>query len=365
MRHAIRQFWLALLVPGILLGQSLPSVASVRRTVDSLGAAFVASKAAPSVAIAVVRGNDTITLRAWGNADLENGVAASAGSVYRVGSVTKQFTSAAVMQLVDSGAVDLDAPIGRYLPTVPAAWSGVLVRQLLNHTAGIPSYTDLGDPWFRRFGEEMTPDTLVALTGSQPLRFPPGTKWEYSNSGYVLLGMLIEKMTGHSWADEIRTRFAEPLGLTDTQNCLTGPIIPRRAHGYQKTPQGWENSVFLDMSQPYAAGAICSTLGDLVRWNRALHKGKVVSKASYTRMITPEGAAESGALAYGFGLGRARMGEWEVITHGGGIPGFATANAWVPAAELSITVLANAGGAPTDALLREIARASVGGPTKP
>jgi D-alanyl-D-alanine carboxypeptidase len=359
-RPAIRHLWLTLLVPATLLGQSLPSAARVRHVVDSLGDAFVASNSAPSVAIAVVRGNDTITLRAWGKADLENGVAATAASVYRLGSITKQFTAAAVLQLVDGGLVELDAPIRRYLPTVPAAWGAAQVRQLLNHTGGIPSYTDLGDPWYRRFGEAMTPDTLVALTGGQPLRFLPGTKWEYSNSGYVLLGMLVEKVSGHPWAEEIQTRFSGPLGLTDTQNCLTGPVIPRRVHGYQETPSGWENSVFLDMSQPYAAGALCSTLGDLVRWNRALHTGKVVSKASYAQMITPEGAAKSGALAYGFGLGRGRIGEWEMITHGGGIPGFATANAWIPAAELSITVLANAGGAPTDALLKAIAGAALG-----
>lgn len=190
--------------------------------------------------------------------------------------------------------------------------------------------------------------------------FAPGSKWKYDNTGYVILGMLIEKITGHSWAVDIQERFAKPLGLSDTRNCLTTPLIARRAQGYDPSGSGWANSTFLHMSQPYSAGALCSTIGDLVRWNRALHTGKVVSAASYTLMTMPEGAAKAGALAYGFGLGRAMMGERVVITHGGGIPGFITANAWIPSLELSITVLTNSGGAKPDDLMRQLARAAAG-----
>ncbi len=353
---------IALLLAPPLAAQTLPKPATVHRIADSLAAAFVTSGGAPSVAVAMVRGTDTLAFGAWGKADLENNVAATTRSVYRIGSVTKQFTAAAVMQLVEQGQVMLDDSIGRQLPMLPPAWRGVTVRQLLNHTSGIPSYTDLGEPWFRRFAEEMTPDTLVALTAAKPLDFAPGTKWQYNNSGYVILGMLIEKTTGHSWATDIHERFAVPLGLDDTQECLTTPIIYRRVHGYEKEKSTWVNTVFLHMSQPYAAGSLCSTIGDLTKWNAALHGGKVVSAASYEMMTTPNGAAATGALPYGFGLGRVMMGDRVVITHGGGIPGFITSNAWIPSLKLSITVLTNSGSAKPDDLMRMLARAAVGAP---
>jgi CubicO group peptidase (beta-lactamase class C family) len=172
--------------------------------------------------------------------------------------------------------------------------------------------------------------------------------------------MLIEKITGHSWGTDIAERFAKPLGLEDTRDCLATPIIPRRARGYEASGNAWINTPYLAMSQPYAAGAMCSTIGDLTKWNRALNTGRVVSAASYALMTTPEGAAA--ASHYGFGMARDTIGGRPVITHGGGINGFATGNAWVPAAELSITVLANSGSAPSDDLVKQLARAALGVP---
>src|SRR5204863_3588263 len=134
-------------------------------------------------------------------------------TVYRIGSVTKQFTSSTVMQLVQSGQVSLDSSIGHYLPTLPQGWRSVSIRQLLNHTSGIPSYTDVGPRWVRRWGEEMSPDTIVAITANDPMWFPAGSDWRYDNSGYVVLGMLVEKISGRSWGNDLQERFAKPLGL--------------------------------------------------------------------------------------------------------------------------------------------------------
>lgn len=334
-------------------------MAAVARIADSLAQAFIVHES-PSVAIALVRGRDTITLKAWGKADLEQEVAATPRSVYRIGSVTKQFTSAAVMQLVEQGKVKLDDSIATYLPTLPVAWRPVTVRQLLNHTSGIPSYTGIGAAWQRRWGEEMNPDTLVALTANMPMWFAPGTNWRYDNSGYVVLGMLIEKITGHPWGTDIAERFSKPLGLEDTRDCLVTPIIPRRARGYDPSGDKWINTTYLAMSQPYSAGAMCSTVGDLAKWNRALNTGHVVSAASYALMTTPEGAASSSH--YGFGLAKDTIAGRPMIAHGGGINGFSTGNAWVPSAELSITVLANSSAARSDELVKQLARAALGAP---
>ena len=352
--------FLSLLLPAVLVAQALPPAAAVARVADSLAQAFIAERGAPSVAIGMVRGADTIVMKAWGEADLEQDVAATATSVYRIGSVTKQFTAAAVMQLVEKGSVRLDDSIAAYLPSLPAAWRPVTVRQLLNHTSGIPSYTAIGPAWVRRWGEEMIPDTLVALTAATPMRFAPGTKWEYDNSGYVLLGMLIERVAGRPWATDIDERFFKPLGLTDTRNCMTAPLIPHRAHGYEPDGNNWKNATYLAMSQPYSAGALCSTVGDLARWNRALHTGKVVSPASYALMTTPVGAATE--RRYGFGLARDTVGGRPMILHGGGIHGFITENAWVPDAELSVTVLTNSGSARPDRLRRQLTLAALGVP---
>jgi CubicO group peptidase (beta-lactamase class C family) len=348
----------------VAAAQSLPPAAAVRRVADSLSRAFVTAGGAPSTAVAVVRGKDTLVFQGYGMADIENEIPSTARSVYRIGSVTKQFTAAAVIQLVEQGKVKLDDPIGSYLTTLPETWKAVTVRQLLNHTSGIPSYTALGPVWRARWGEEMIPDTIVALTAAKPLDFPSGSKFSYNNSGYVILGMLIEKVSGRSWGVDLQERFAKPLGLSDTRECLTKDLIPRRAHGYEKKDGGWVNSDFLAMSQPFSAGAMCSTVGDLVRWNRALHGGKVVSESSYKMMTTADGAASQGRRQYGFGLMVDSIAGRVAISHGGGINGFITANTWIPSAELSITVLTNSGSARSGELLQKLARAALGLPVE-
>ena len=265
-----------------------------------------------------------------------------------------------MLQLIEQGKVKLDDSIATHVPDLPAAWRRVTVHQLLNHTSGVPSYTNIGPRWVRRWGEEMPPDTLVALTARDTMWFAPGTKWQYDNSGYVLLGMLVEKIAGRSWATDIEERFAKPLGLADTKNCATAPVIPRRAHGYEPQGTQWVNAQYLAMSQPFAAGALCSTVGDLARWNRAIHVGRVVSVGSYKMMTTPDGAAA--AAKYGFGLVRDTLAGRTLIQHGGGINGFISSNAWIPEAELSVTVLSNSGMARSDQLMLQLVRAALGVP---
>lgn len=267
------------------------------------------------------------------------------------------------MKFVEAGKVKLDDSIATYLPSLPTAWHAVTVGQLLNHTSGIPSYTDVGQRWIKRWGEEMSPDTLVAITAHDSMWFAPGSKWRYDNSGYVVLGMLVEKLAGRPWAQEVSERLTKPLGLSDTRDCPTRDIIMRRASGYEAAPGGtFVNATYLAMSQPFAAGAMCSTVIDLGRWNRALATGKVVSAESYKQMTTPTGAAA--ASHYGFGLGRDTMAGRTVISHGGGINGFITSNAYFPDADVSITVLTNSGGARPDRLLAQVARATFGIPLK-
>ena len=338
-----------------------PTVGTAQRTIDSLALSFADPKNVPATAISVVRGNDTLIFRAFGMANLELATPATVSTVFRIGSVTKQFTSAAVLQMIEEGKLALTDTIGRWLPGLPATWRGVTLEQLLNHTSGIPSYTELGEPWQKRWGEEMTGAQLVALTADKPFTFPAGSSWQYDNTGYVLLGMLVEARAGKPWADEYAARLFKPLGLANTHYCATALIVPGRAEGYsQGTNNKWINAPFLAMSQPHGAGAMCSTIGDLLTWNRALHGGKVLKPASYAAMTTPVGAAS--ARQYGFGIGRGMIGAHAMLTHGGGINGFLTANLWVPDAQLSVTVLTNGDALDPGRVALQLARAALGVP---
>ena len=352
---------LAVAAPHTLAAQPAPAAARVRATVDSLAQAFLDARSSPGVSIAVVRGTDTLVAKGYGMADLDQRVPATATTLYRIGSITKQFTAASVMRLVEQGKVALDDSIATYVPSLPAAWRGVTVRQLLNHTSGIPSYTDVGVRWQRRWREDMTPDTIVAITAADSVWFAPGSDWRYDNTGYVVLGMLLDHVTGQPYPQYLEQQLLRPLGLEHTWYCDMNRVLPGRAAGYE--PGGaepWRHTVYLSMTQPYAAGSLCSTVGDVARWDRLLATGKVVSAASYRAMTTPEGAAAS--HHYGFGLGVDTLGGRTMITHGGGIPGFLSENAWFPSESLAVVVLTNSGSGNPGPLLRNVARAALGVP---
>lgn len=335
--------------------------AATMRTLDSLASSFVRVGNAPGIAVAVVRGRDTLLFRGYGTANLESGTPVTVTSVFRIGSVTKQFTSSAVMQLVEQGKLALTDTIGQWLPNLPVAWRGVTITQLLNHTSGIPSYTEAGDSWMKRWGEEMTGADVVAITADKSFDFASGTSWKYNNTGYVVLGMLLEARMGHGWGEEFARRFFTPLGMARTRYCEVRPLIIGRAAGYSRNEKDeWLNSRYLAMSQPAAAGALCSTIGDLLTWNRALHGGTVVTPASYTAMTTPTGSAVP--RGYGFGLGVDSVDGHRVISHSGGIPGFLTANMWVPEAQLSVSVLTNGDYKNPDLLAKQLVRTALGIP---
>jgi D-alanyl-D-alanine carboxypeptidase len=363
MQPNVRRIIAALLVVPIVAtfasAQARPSNATIVHQVDSLARAFVAAGTTPSVAVSVARGGNIIVLAAWGKSDVEQNVDATAASVYELGSATKQFTSSAIMQLVDQGKVKLDEPIATYLPSLPEAWRAVTVHQLLNHTSGIPNYTSV-PAWPKRWGEEMSPDTMIAPTANLPMDFAPGTKYRYDNQGYVLLGMIIEHVTGKRWQTDLAERITGPLGLTNTRICDVSSIIPHRARGYDKVKDTLVNTPYFSVSQAFSAGAICSTAGDMARWDYALHTGKVVSAASYKLMTTPDGAAA--ASHYGFGLIIDTIAGHRMIQHGGSIPGFTSANAWVDGEELSVTVLANSLSGNPGLLSRQILHAALGLP---
>jgi CubicO group peptidase (beta-lactamase class C family) len=276
-------------------------------------------------------------------AEIELGVPIAPDMVFRVGSVTKEFTAACVLRLVEEGRLALDDPVGKYLPDFPTGGRKVTIVQLLTHTSGIRSYTDMPS-WFRRMSEDWTPREIQAFFQDEPFDFEPGTRWHYDNSGYVLLGEILEKVTGKPYADLVAETIFRPLGMKDTRYGSDTPIVPNRVAGYQKSPNGIVNARFLSMTQPYAAGALVSTVDDLARWHRALDAGSVLKPESLRRMWTPVRLPDGADTRYGFGWMVWSYDGHAVVEHGGGINGFQTANLRLPDDRIYVAVLSNCGG---------------------
>lgn len=327
--------------------------------VDSLGNAAVAAGEVSGMSVAVERNGKTLVARGYGLADREAKVNADATTVYRIGSITKQFTAAAVMKLVEEGKIKLDEPIQTYLPGYPTVSHRVLVRHLLNHTSGIKSYTGLGQRWFSRTRTDLPPDSIIAIFKDEPFDFAPGADFRYNNSGYFLLGKIIETVTGKPYAEHLTERLFRPLGLTATTYCPNEPARPRHAAGYNRNATGFRPSTPLSMTHPYAAGALCSNVGDLLTWSSALRNGKVVSPSSYARMSTPDTLTGGRPMRYAYGLSTGDLGTHKAIAHGGGIPGFVTQLVHYPADSLTIVVLTNTEGPAADRVALDIARVAL------
>jgi CubicO group peptidase (beta-lactamase class C family) len=330
--------------------------------IDSVVDLFMKNHHVPGISVAVVKRADTVVFKGYGFADLENQVPATPLTVYRIGSITKQFTAAGIMRLVEQGKIRLDAPLSTYLPEYPEPGRGATIRQLLTHTSGIPSYTSLGARFRDNIRLDLTDQQLVALFDHVPLDFIPGNQWRYDNSGYYLLGMIVARLSHTRYSDYIRDTLAGPLGLAATLYCSSAPIIPHRASGYSWDDGHSVNSSPLSMNIPGGAGALCSTVGDLVRWQGALAGGKVVTPASYVQMTTPVELFDGKHAPYGFGLDVGKYHGHSAISHSGGINGFSTDLAYYPAESLTVVVLTNVEGIDAARLTRQISLLALGIP---
>jgi len=287
--------------------------------------------------VLVARDGKTLLDKGYGFANLEWQIPDTPTTKFRIGSITKQFTAASILLLEERGKLKTDDPVKKYMPDAPAAWDKVTIFHLLTHTSGIPSFTSFPDLPKRQL-EAMTPQQLVDWFRDKPLEFEPGTKWNYSNSGYVLLGYLIEKISGQSYADFVQQNIFTPLGMKDSGYDSNSAIIERRAAGYAPGKNGPENAGFVNMTVPLSAGGLYSTTEDLLRWEQGLFGGKLLSPASLAKMTTPF------KEDYAFGLGVSSQGGHKAITHDGGIQGFNTSMIYYPDEKLVIEVLANING---------------------
>jgi CubicO group peptidase (beta-lactamase class C family) len=304
--------------------------------------------------VLVARGGDVIFSKGYGSANLEWDIANTPSTKFRLGSITKQFTAASILLLEERGKLKIEDPIKKYVADAPAAWDRITIYNLLTHTSGIPNFTSLPD--YRTLQPFDSPVAkTIATFRDKPLDFQPGEKMSYSNSGYLVLGHVIETVTGGSYEKFVTENIFTPLGMKDSGYDSNTAIIAHRAAGYMPSPNGPVNAGFIHMSIPHAAGALYSTTEDLLRWEQGLFGGKVVSPASLVKMTTPFKGDYALGVVVQTASGR------KVVQHAGGIDGFNTYLAYYPDDKLTVAVLANINGQTPNQIATKLADLAHGG----
>jgi CubicO group peptidase (beta-lactamase class C family) len=291
-------------------------------------------------AVLLARQGEVLLRSGYGLANEEWRIPNSPTTKFRVGSVTKTFTAAAILRLIEAGTLDLNGELGTWIGDLPQAWHSLTLHQLLTHTAGLRDH--LAVPAKRTLNlTGARPVDLIGLIANEQMLFPPGTSRSYSNTGYILLGMLIEKISNRDYARHLDEEILRPLELTATGYDSHSQILPERASGYTLRDGKLRNAEYLDMSVPYSAGGLFSTVDDLLRWNTALHEDGLLKPNSYKRMIAeyPETKKEDGLYGYGLFIGK-RSG-YTCLSHSGGVSGFMSVLEYYPELDGSLILLSN------------------------
>ncbi|MEW5915610.1 MAG: serine hydrolase domain-containing protein, partial [Gemmatimonadota bacterium] len=319
--------------------------AALVKKLDSLAGSGVLEKRAAGIVAAVVRGNDTLLFKGYGRADVEWNIDMPIDAMFEIGSVTKQFTAVALLQLRDEGKLSLDDDITKWLPDFDTRGNKVTLRRLLDHTSGIKGITEMPEFGLLVNNNRFPRDSAYALIKRYPFEFATGEAQIYNNSAFWLLGLVVEKASGVTYEDYVEKKLFAPLGMTRSMYCNSAENIERRAHGYQVLNGAIRRAPTNVHTWPFSAGSLCSTAGDLVIWLKALHGGKVLSPKSYAEMTAPSKLNDGTVLRYGMGIavGKDSRG-LRFIGHGGGIGGFTSEATWYPDAQAAIVVLINSNG---------------------
>ena len=316
----------------------------------------------PGVTVLVARGNQLLYKGARGAASIELGVPMQPDHLLRIGSVTKQFAAATLLKQIDEGKARFDDPLAKFLPDYPNG-ANITLLQLLNHTSGVKSYTGIAGYMVNPIRRDLTTAELIKEFKDLRADFAPGEKWAYNNSGYVLLGAVVEAISGKSWHQTLDEALLKPSQITTVRFEAGDQLFKGMARGYTLNGQGQVAPAgLLSMTQPHAAGALIGNAEGLWRWNQALHGGKLISKASYERMTTPEGPAKP--RNYGFGIGTGSLRDQPQLSHGGGIHGFASLLNYLPTSQTTVVILRNSDGPGLnmDLVARKLAAFAIGEP---
>jgi CubicO group peptidase (beta-lactamase class C family) len=330
----------------------LASAALHADPVDDYVRAELARQKIPGVAVVVTRAGKIVKAAGYGFANLEHQVPVKPETVFQSGSTGKQFAAALAMLLVEDGKLELDKPVKTYLPDAPPAWDTITVRHLLTHTSGIPDY---GDAQFD-LRRDYTDEERLKIIYAMPLEFSPGQRWSYTNTGYVTLGILVSRVGGAFYGDQLAKRIFAPLGMTTARILSEADVIPNRAAGYRLEGDEIKNQEWVSPSNNTTAdGAIYWTVLDLAKWADAQRRGAVLKAESWREMTTPVRLNSGKTFPYGFGL---FIDDWngkKVIDHGGAWQGFTAQLARrLGDDELAVAVLSNREGADSDLIARGV-----------
>jgi CubicO group peptidase (beta-lactamase class C family) len=328
-----------------------------------LAASFPAD--GPGAAVIVTHGGRKLYASGRGLADLDAKRPITPDTAFKLGSIVKQFTATTVVKLVDEGKIGLEDPISRFIPDFPQPGAGATVRQLLNHSSGTQDFSKI--PGFMGSAPTLRPNSttdLLAVTRSRPSHAKPGERWEYNNGGYVVLGAIIEKVTGKTWHEAIVQRVAQPLGLRSLAYAALNEADPARARGYNLQGGQQRPAQGVHMSVAHAAGGLVASASDLAKFAQALHGGRLVSPELYREMIQPARLADGSTRPYGFGLRLQELRGRRALVHGGSGRGINTDSIYIPSEDLYVAVLANSDDPVTEpsTLTRRLAALALGEP---
>jgi len=348
------------LYAGTALAQ-LPASGEVGNRVDAIARQML-SRHTAGVSVAVARDGRVILARGYGMANVEHSVAVTPETVFHIALISKTILAAVVLQLVDEGRLRLDDDVTKYVPEAPTGGHHVTVRQLLNHTSGIYSFTSLPDA-ANNERLELTHEQVLGLIKDRPFDFEPGTRWRYDNSAFYLAGMVVERVTKQEYGAYVREHVFKPLGMSSASLCYARMVVPHLASGYEVDGGALVNAAFMTWKLPFAGGAVCATATDLVKWQAALDLGRVLTPSSLALMRTPTTLSDGTTIDYGLGTRLGSLDGHRVLGHTGGRGGFRPLLESFPDDHLTIVILMNMGDAASPspvAVAPEIARAALG-----
>lgn len=335
----------------VSLFSAVPASFAQTEKVDEFVTTAMREQKVPGLSIAVVRNGELLYAKGYGLANVELNVPATTETIYQSGSVGKQFTAALVMMLVEEGKLSLDDPISKHIEGAPAIWKDIKVRHLLTHTSGLSNalYNKIN------MRQDYTEDELVQQIAALPLDFQPGEKWSYSNPGYVMLGILVHKMTGRFYGDVLKEKIFRPLGMTTARVISEADIVPNRAAGYRLENGEIKNQEWVSPTlNTTADGALYMTVLDMAKWDAALYTEKLLKRSSFDQIWTPVTLNDGKTFPYGFGWQLGEIKGRRMIQHGGGWQGFATHIARAVDDKLTVIVLTNLANARPEKIARGI-----------
>lgn len=339
------------IITGICFGQSL------EKELDALLTRTFPSQA-PGAAVLVAKANKVLYKKAFGKANLELNVALKPGHIFRIGSITKQFTACAILKLAEEGKLSLQSDLTEFIGDYPA--QGITIEHLLTHTSGINTGAGAWTPETRKL--DFTPRALIDSFKFRPPDFLPGASFRYNNNGYLLLGYIVELVSGMPYEEYISRYFFKPLGMKNSGYDNTSLVPPGRASGYQRDNDLYSNAGYLSMTQPYSAGSLFSTVEDLYTWNKALTAGKVINKESLRKAQTSYTLNNGKPTGYGYGWWLGNIQGSPCIKHDGLINGFSTFALYLPQEKIFVAVLTNCENNNPEIIGSEIAGITIGKP---